>query len=137
MKLTWTLAVTLVAALVLASTTLCNDVATGGSPAVRAKLTGYCNGCDSSGVARSGRKFKDMNYKFCAADPRYWKPGTVIKFGPPVNASYQIEDTGGAVKGKHRFDLYFRGSCKSGSGCKGFNNPSPYYTVVKRGTRNW
>lgn len=109
----------------------------GDSPARKAYVTAYCNGCDPSGITRSGKKFSKINYSFCAADPRYWKPGTVLHFGAPINANCTIEDTGGVVKGRDRFDFYKRGSCKQKSGCYGWKNPKIPYTVVKRGTRNW
>jgi 3D (Asp-Asp-Asp) domain-containing protein len=41
-----------------------------------------------------------------AADWRYWKPGTmVIVDGYNDNKPVMVDDTGGAIKGKKRFDL--------------------------------
>ncbi len=41
----------------------------------------------------------------CAADPRYWGPGSVVWIGPPINQTFTVEDTGGAVKGEDHFDM--------------------------------
>lgn len=97
-----------------------------------AKVTAYCAKCSSPDITRSGKKLQS---NYCAADPRYWKPGTVIKFGAPVNKSYTIEDTGSAIRGRDRFDLCLSvsGKCK----CNGFGVKRVPYTVIKTSNRSW
>ena len=94
-----------------------------------AKCTAYCSKCDPSGITRSG---KPLSTKYCAADPKYWRPGTVIKFGAPVNRIYTIEDTGSAIKGRDRFDL-----CVARGTCNKFGVKKVSYTVIKTSKRHW
>ena len=94
-----------------------------------AKCTAYCSKCDPSGITRSG---KPLSTKYCAADPKYWRPGTVIKFGAPVNRNYTVEDTGAAVKGRDRFDL-----CVARGTCNKFGVKKVSYTVIKTSKRHW
>ena len=98
---------------------------------VPAKCTAYCSKCDTSGVTRSGKK---LGAAYCAADRNYWKPGTKIYF-PKLNKTYTIEDTGGAVKGKHRFDLCLGNvsKCK----CNNFGVKKLQYKVVYKSNRSW
>ena len=99
-----------------------------------AKVSAYCRGCDSSGVTRSGKKFKDIKYAFCAADKAYWKPGTKIYF-PVLKKHYIIEDTGSAIKGKHRFDLFIGNHTKCK--CNSFGIKRLQYQVVYISKRGW
>jgi 3D (Asp-Asp-Asp) domain-containing protein len=97
-----------------------------------ATVTSYCRNCDHSGITRSG---KHLSTKYCAADPHYWKPGTVLHFGPPLNRNYIVEDTGGAIHGKYRFDIYQNssGRCR----CNKFGVKHITVTVVHRSKRHW
>ena len=130
----WLLVSCLVLSLVSAFVAFCVVVAHSASPTGYAKTTAYCAGCDHSGRTASGKK---LSPKYCAADPKYWNPGTVIRLGAPLNLTVQIEDTGRLVKGKGRFDIFKAGSCKNKSGCYGFSNPTVKYTVIKTSSRRW
>lgn len=98
-----------------------------------AKITAYCNKCDTSGITRSGKKLRE---NFIAADPRYWKPGTQIKLGYPINKTVTVEDTGGAIKGRHRFDVFIKSNGNSCQ-CHKFGVKHVRYYVIKRSNRNW
>ena len=79
------------------------------------KFTAYCSGCDHTGITRSGKR---LSRGYAAADKRHWKIGHATiwvgtpskklnkRFGP-WNVSKDLEDTGGAIKGRHRFDICF------------------------------
>ena len=66
-----------------------------------ARVTAYCPRCGGSGT-RWGTKTRPG---IAAADPAYWGPGSIVWVGPPVGMIVTVEDTGGAVKGKHHFDV--------------------------------
>ena len=71
------------------------------SPAMRtAKCTAYCSKCPDGGYSKS------VAYKFkigtCAADLRYHKRGSKVNIG---GKWYVINNTGGAIKGRDRFDI--------------------------------
>jgi 3D (Asp-Asp-Asp) domain-containing protein len=72
-------------------------------------ITAYCSQCFDGG-GQYTRWSSPVRRGICAADPRYWGPGSVIWMGPPINEVLIIEDTGGAVKGPHRFDVCMEGS---------------------------
>ncbi len=69
-----------------------------------AHITGYSSR-DADGGGPYTRWGTRVRWGICAADPRYWGPGSVIWMGDPVNQVLVIEDTGGAIKGQHRFDV--------------------------------
>ncbi len=72
------------------------------------KITAYCSECfDAGNTTRWG---SHVRRGIAAADPRYWGPGSVVWIGPPVDEVVIIEDTGGAIKGPHRFDVCMEGS---------------------------
>ncbi|MFW6438167.1 MAG: 3D domain-containing protein [Armatimonadota bacterium] len=72
------------------------------------KITAYCSECfDAGSRTRWG---SHVRRGICAADPRYWGPGSVVWIGPPVNEICIVEDTGGAIKGPHRFDVCMEGA---------------------------
>ncbi|MGI5818784.1 MAG: 3D domain-containing protein [Armatimonadota bacterium] len=72
------------------------------------KITAYCSQCfDAGSRTRWG---SPVRRGIAAADPKYWGPGSVVWIGPPVNEVVVIEDTGGAIKGPHRFDVCMEGS---------------------------
>jgi len=71
-------------------------------------ITGYSSACPDCGglYTRWGSRIR---WGICAADPAYWGPGSVIWMGPPINTVLIVEDTGGAIKGAHRFDVCCEG----------------------------
>lgn len=70
-----------------------------------AKVTAYALRNPATGPrTRWGTR---VRHGICAADPRYWGPGSVIWIGEPIERMMIVEDTGGAVKGPHRFDACF------------------------------
>lgn len=70
--------------------------------------TGKSPGDKGFNVTSSGAK---GGYGVCAADPRYWKFGTAILIDGL--GACVILDTGGAIKGKWRFDYMFGGPRES------------------------
>jgi len=66
-----------------------------------ARVTSYCPSCGGSGTRWGSRTRAGI----CAADPSYWGPGSVVWIGPPINQTFTVEDTGGAVKGEDHFDV--------------------------------
>jgi 3D (Asp-Asp-Asp) domain-containing protein len=72
-------------------------------------ITAYCSQCADGGghYTRWGSR---TQRGICAADPKYWGPGSVVWIGPPINEVLIVEDTGGAVKGPDRFDVCMEGS---------------------------
>jgi 3D (Asp-Asp-Asp) domain-containing protein len=74
------------------------------NPLQRARLTGYSSRCPDGGGPRT-RWGSKVRPGICAADPRYWGPGSVIWVGDPIREILVVEDTGGAIKGPHRFDV--------------------------------
>ena len=75
-----------------------------GKEVVSAKVTAYSSRCPDGGGPRT-RWGTRVRRGICAADPRHWGPGSVLWFGPPVEQMVMVEDTGGAIKGRHRFDI--------------------------------
>ena len=73
------------------------------------KITAYCSQCPDGG-GRYTRWGSRTQRGICAADPKYWGPGSVVWVGPPINATLIVEDTGGAVKGPDRFDVCMEGN---------------------------
>ena len=73
-------------------------------PMRQARITGYSSR-DSDGGGPYTRWGTRTRWGLCAADPRYWGPGSVIWMGDPVNQVLVVEDTGGAIKGPDRFDV--------------------------------
>ena len=72
-----------------------------------------------------------------AADRRHWGPGSVIWIGSPVNQICIVEDVGGAVLGKNRFDVCLAGGSHD---CWQFGRPRgveyvPLYRTPPR--RHW
>ena len=74
------------------------------TPMREANITGYSSR-DSDGGGPYTRWGTRTRWGICAADGRYWGPGSVIWMGDPVNQVLVVEDTGGAVKGRDRFDV--------------------------------
>lgn len=75
----------------------------------QATITAYCSQCCDGG-GRYTRWGSRVRRGICAADPRYWGPGSVIWIGPPVNEVVIVEDTGGAIRGPWRFDVCMEGN---------------------------
>lgn len=73
-------------------------------PVERAGITGYSSRCPDGGGPRT-RWGSRVRRGICAADPRYWGPGSAIWMGEPVNQVLIVEDTGGFIKGPNRFDV--------------------------------
>jgi|LSQX01.2.fsa_nt_gb 3D (Asp-Asp-Asp) domain-containing protein len=72
-------------------------------------ITAYCSHCCDGG-GRYTRWGSRVKRGICAADPRYWGPGSVIWIGDPVYEVVVVEDTGGAIKGPYRFDVCMEGA---------------------------
>ena len=72
-------------------------------------ITAYCSQCCDGG-GRYTRWGSPVRRGICAADPRYWGPGSVVWIGEPVNEVCIVEDTGSAIKGPHRFDICMEGA---------------------------
>lgn len=72
-------------------------------------ITAYCSQCCDGG-GRYTRWGSRVRRGICAADPRYWGPGSVVWIGPPVNEVLIVEDTGSAIKGPWRFDVCMEGN---------------------------
>jgi 3D (Asp-Asp-Asp) domain-containing protein len=75
-----------------------------------AKVTAYtadCKGC--SGITRDGT-VAESHKRILAADPRYYPLGTRVELTFPDGdvEVYTVRDTGGAIKGKGRFDMLVR-----------------------------
>lgn len=75
-----------------------------------AKVTAYtadCEGC--SGITKDGT-VAESHKRILAADPRYYPMGTRVELTFPDGdvAVYTVRDTGGAIKGKGRFDMLVR-----------------------------
>ncbi len=73
-------------------------------PMQQARITGYSSRCPDGGGPRT-RWGTRVRRGICAADPRYWGPGSVIWMGEPVKQILIVEDTGGFIKGLNRFDV--------------------------------
>ena len=75
-----------------------------------AKVTAYtadCKGC--IGITKDGT-VAESHKRILAADPRYYPMGTRVELTFPDGdvAVYTVRDTGGAIKGKGRFDMLVR-----------------------------
>lgn len=75
-----------------------------------AKVTAYtadCKGC--IGITRDGT-VAESHKRILAADPRYYPLGTKVELTFPDGdvEVYTVRDTGGAIKGKGRFDMLVR-----------------------------
>ena len=73
-----------------------------------AVITAYCEQ-DHDGGGSYTRWGTHIRRGICAADPRYYGPGTVVWIGEPINESLIVEDTGSAIKGENRFDVCVTG----------------------------
>ena len=71
-----------------------------------ARMTAYSTRCVDGGGPRT-RWGSPVRLGICAADPRHWGPGSVIWVDEPLYKMLIVEDTGGAVKGRDRFDISF------------------------------
>jgi 3D (Asp-Asp-Asp) domain-containing protein len=78
------------------------------APALNARCTCYCEQ-DHDGGGSGTRWGTHLRRGICAADPRYWGPGSVIWVGGPVDEVLIVEDTGGAIRGPDRFDVCVSG----------------------------
>jgi len=65
-----------------------------------AKVSAYCSHCSSKRTCAS----QPLRAGTVAADLHYHPLGTRIAFGPPINRTLVVADTGGAIKGRDRFD---------------------------------
>jgi len=75
-----------------------------------AKVTAYtadCKGC--IGITRDGT-LAESHKRILAADPRYYPMGTKVELTFPDGdvEVYTVRDTGGAIKGRGRFDMLVR-----------------------------
>jgi 3D (Asp-Asp-Asp) domain-containing protein len=75
-----------------------------------AKVTAYtkdCKGC--SGTTRDGTP-AESHRRILAADPRHYPMGTKVELTFPDGdvKVYTVRDTGGAIKGRGRFDMLVR-----------------------------
>ncbi len=100
-----------------------------------ARLTAFSSRCPDGGGSgtRWGTRVREG---ICAADPRYWGPGSVIYVDEPVNLMLIVEDTGSAVRGRDRFDVCFgddAGACADFGVQRGVY--VPLYVVPP--TRSW
>lgn len=80
------------------------------APTKTAKVTAYtadCKGC--IGITRDGTVAESYK-RILAADPRYYPLGTRVELTFPDGdvKVYTVRDTGGAIKGKGRFDMLVR-----------------------------
>jgi 3D (Asp-Asp-Asp) domain-containing protein len=71
-----------------------------------ARMTAFSSNCPDGGGSRT-RWGTRVRRGICAADPRYWGPGTVIWVDKPVEQILVVEDTGSAIQGRDRFDICF------------------------------
>lgn len=72
-----------------------------------ALVTGYtaCDpGMDCRGITASGERARPG---IVAADPGFHSFGDLVCFGPPVSQCLRVQDTGGAIRGPERFDVFF------------------------------
>jgi 3D (Asp-Asp-Asp) domain-containing protein len=75
-----------------------------------AKVTAYtadCKGC--IGITRDGT-LAESHKRILAADPRHYPMGTKVELTFPDGdvEVYTVRDTGGAIKGRGRFDMLVR-----------------------------
>jgi 3D (Asp-Asp-Asp) domain-containing protein len=69
-----------------------------------ARMTAYSSNCPDGGGPHT-RWGTRVRRGICAADPRYWGPGSVIWVDEPLYQTLVVEDTGSAVGGRDRFDI--------------------------------
>lgn len=102
---------------------------------ITARVTAYSSNCPDGGGSRT-RWGSRVRYGICAADPRYWGPGSVIWMGAPIESMLIVEDTGSAVKGQHRFDVCFGADAAA---CSRFGVRRLEYIPLYRApvTRRW
>ena len=73
------------------------------APMRTAKLSAYCSACNTPRHSDTG-KYGHLRKGDIAADKKYWPAGTRIYI---VGIGLcRVRDTGGAIKGKDRFDCY-------------------------------
>jgi len=100
-----------------------------------ARMTAYSSRCPDGGGpwTRWGTRVRNG---ICAADPRYWGPGSVIWVCDPVAQLLIVEDTGSAVKGRDRFDICLGSDAEA---CERFGvQRLPYVPLyVAEPRRNW
>jgi 3D (Asp-Asp-Asp) domain-containing protein len=82
-----------------------------GKRASPAKTTAYCSRCPDGGGKQSAW-FGHIRQGYVAVDPRYHRPGERIWFGAPWNTVLVAADTGGAIKGRNRFDVCLQGTAR-------------------------
>ena len=101
----------------------------------KAKVTAYSSRCPDGGGPRT-RWGTRVRRGICAADPRYWGPGSVIWMDEPINSVLIVEDTGSAIKGRDRFDVSF---ATDAAACRRFGVRRLTYVplYVAAPTRRW
>ncbi len=100
---------------------------------LNARCTCYCEQ-DHDGGGSSTRWGTHVRRGICAADARYWGPGSVVWVGSPVDEVLIVEDTGSAIKGPDRFDI-----CVSGHHelCNSWGTfTTPYIPLYRAPTRS-
>ena len=68
-----------------------------------AKLTFYCSACNTPKGSNDGA-YGPVQMGDIAADPRYWKRGSRVTI--EGLGTFRVRDTGGAIKGRGRFDVW-------------------------------
>ncbi len=71
-----------------------------------ARVTAFSSRCADGGGpwTRWGTR---VRRGICAADARYWGPGSVVWIDAPIEEMLIVEDTGSAIRGPNRFDICF------------------------------
>jgi len=74
------------------------------SEALVTAYTKDCEGC--SGITADGTP-ADSSFRIIAADRNHWRMGTQVRLFFPEGdvRTYTVRDTGGAIKGRCRFDM--------------------------------
>ncbi len=77
------------------------------SEALVTAYTKDCEGC--SGITADGTP-ADSSFRIIAADRKHWRMGTQVRLFFPEGdvRTYTVRDTGGAIKGRCRFDMLVR-----------------------------
>lgn len=77
------------------------------SDALVTAYTKDCEGC--SGITADGTP-ADSSFRIIAADRKHWRMGTQVRLFFPEGdvRTYTVRDTGGAIKGRCRFDMLVR-----------------------------
>ncbi len=73
------------------------------APIRTARVTAFCSACNTPRHSNTGRWGK-LKKGDIAADPRYWHAGDRVYI--EGIGLCRVRDTGGAIKGKGRFDVY-------------------------------